>query len=134
MKSTAPYAYDCALQLYRDQLFSENQETAVPQMTPDNCFETFRLSANMALDPAPMTTTHPSFWAVISTVGHFEFGGLGIWDSGQWYPLRTEQAGGIRIENILTVRTSLNIMNAPFVGERYQLEFFLPWKPIDIDD
>jgi hypothetical protein len=121
MRSTAPYAYDGALQNYRDQLFGGDQATTIPQITPENCFQTLRISANMALAAHPLRTSHPSFWVVIAAVGPFNYGDVGLTDlgeHGQWYRIGTQGVGRGGIENILTVRTALNVQSLPFVGER----------------
>jgi hypothetical protein len=132
MKFTAPWAHGCALELYREQLFSGNPANVIPQPVNDNCFETFRLSANMALDPHLLITTHQSFWAVIVAVGPFDLGVVWLLDLDNLYHVGNDNSGFVPAEHILTVRTSLNIQNLAFTGERYQLEFFLPWKPMQL--
>jgi hypothetical protein len=132
MRSTAPYAYDSGLRIYQDQLFGGDQANAIPQITAENCFQTLRLSANMALAPHLLNTSHPSFWAAIATVGPFDYGDVLLPSLGERYQVGTHGVGRDRIENILTVRTALNVQSVPFVGERYELVFFLPWRPSDL--
>ena len=132
MRSTAPYAYDSALRIYQDQLFGGDQANAIPQITAENCFQTLRLSANMALAPHLLNTSHPSFWAAIAAVGPFYYGDVLLTGLGERYQVGTHGVGSDRIENILNVRTALNVQSLPFVGERYELVFFLPWRPSDL--
>ncbi|KAN0120179.1 hypothetical protein V8E51_002387 [Hyaloscypha variabilis] len=103
MRSMAPYEYFSALQI-RDQVFSGQTDPN----TPENCFASFRLSANMTMDYNPLITTHLSLLAAVAAVGPFDYGDV------------------VTREGFLIAQTSLRLRNTPFVGERYQLEFFMP--------
>ncbi len=83
-----------------------------------NCFETVRLSANLALDVAPLTTSHKSQIAMIVPIGEYTGGDI----VGPESKLITDLKAG----ELHVWRGGTSIGNLGFQGERYQLEFFLP--------
>ena len=117
----APYEYFSALQI-RDQVFSGQTDPN----TPENCFASFRLSANMTMDYNPLITTHLSLLAAVAAVGHLDYGVVYVADFGVSHRVGTHSAGRVTREGFLIAQTSLRLRNTPFVGERYQLEFFMP--------
>ncbi len=72
----------------------------------------------MALDPASMVTSHSSNWVVIALVGNFSGGDVGVVDLDRVWSLGTQ--------SILTLSTQYRVQGFSYVGERYQLEFFMP--------
>lgn len=85
-----------------------------------NCFETVRLSVNLALDAAPLTTSHRSQMAMIVPIGEYTGGDI-VWPE-------SSASTDLKAGQVLVWRDGdgSNVGNLVFEGERYQLEFFLP--------
>lgn len=90
------------------------------QICQHSCFDTIRLSANIAHGPALLTTSHLSPYAMIVPLGEWK-DGSGIISLTE-LRLCMESGHGA----LLFHRTNQMIACTPFEGERYQLELFMP--------
>jgi hypothetical protein len=89
----------------------------MPYSQASKCFETMRLSANLALQGHRLNTSHESTAAVLAAFGQFQGGDIVV-ANGDPRPLN---AGDSRFHS-----TSIDVQVEPFVGERHQIELFLP--------
>jgi hypothetical protein len=99
----------------------QDDSKSLPQYSIDNCFETLELSANMALPPAPLTTSHRSPWIFVTLCGAW-VGGLLDFGDVQGVPKLQMPGSG----DVLVVREGVPVGGKLFAGEKYQLELFLP--------
>jgi hypothetical protein len=106
------------------RLAAQNPALAIPHGSADNCFETVRLSANIAPTSCPLQTTHPSKLASFAVIGRrlFNGGGIAVPALGTLHAL---MPGGF-----LVLDTAMEVHTTPFSGERYELQFFIP----ELDD
>lgn len=83
-----------------------------------------RLTANIAHSRAPLTTSHPSPYAVIFPLGEWEEGGAKMIISQMeiFTQMGSEEDGTM-------LAGGQEVAVTPFVGERYQLELFVPEIP-----
>ncbi|KAE9380811.1 hypothetical protein N431DRAFT_433053 [Stipitochalara longipes BDJ] len=113
--------FDQARTLLLARNAAQDPSKCLPQYTPDNCFETLKLSANLALPPAPLTTSHCSPWIFVTLCGNWLGGDMDFGDM-QGLPRMHSFSDG----DVLVVRDGIAVGGKPFAGEKYQLELFLP--------
>lgn len=89
----------------------------IGQRFDKNCLQTMRLSANTTFQPGPLTTTYPCSFIAVKILGKFQGGG-DIGCIGQTFTADPH--------SVVSVRPDLPFRSSSFVGERYQLEFFVP--------
>ncbi|KAF8849223.1 hypothetical protein BDZ45DRAFT_810156 [Acephala macrosclerotiorum] len=96
--------------------------------TNKDCFQSVRLSANIALEPAKMTTFHRSSVAAVMVLGSFRNGGEML----RIHPERGRQQGMLSPGKIGLAPTAHPLGATKFDGERYQLDFFMPELVLDL--
>jgi hypothetical protein len=84
-----------------------------------------RLTVKIAYSRAPSTTSHPSPYAVIISLGEWEEGGTKMImpQMGISNQMGSEEGG------LMMLKEGQEVAVTPFVGERYQLELFVPELP-----
>jgi hypothetical protein len=84
-----------------------------------------RLTANIAHSRAPLTTSHPSPYAVIIPLGEWEEGGAKMImpQMGIFTQMGSEEDG------MMILKGGQEVAVTSFVEERYQLELFVPEIP-----
>jgi len=123
LSSVDKNSYDGARRLYLVQVITQDPANAIPppHMTDWNCFESMRISANLACDAAPLGPGTGSGWrrAQLAFAGQAQLVvNLHQPDAGSVMPCTRS--------SLLYVPPGIKIGTAPYVGEWYQLEFFLP--------
>ncbi|EKD14331.1 hypothetical protein MBM_07561 [Drepanopeziza brunnea f. sp. 'multigermtubi' MB_m1] len=115
--------HDQALRIVGELLRDQDPRMGVAAITSYSCFETVRLSVNLALDAAPLRSDHGSQVVAVAVIGDFSGGNI-VTSS----PLRRIEFpvshGGIFV--VGSTPGPILVQNMVFEGERYQLEFFLP--------
>ncbi|KAE9380788.1 hypothetical protein N431DRAFT_540331 [Stipitochalara longipes BDJ] len=91
---------------------------AIRHNSDEDCFETVRLSANIAPASCPRQTTHPSKLASMVSIGRRQFigGDIAVPALGM---LHTLKPGGF-----LVLHASMEVHTKPFSGEGFKLQFF----------
>ncbi|KUJ12548.1 uncharacterized protein LY89DRAFT_738324 [Mollisia scopiformis] len=107
-----------ATEICRAKRLADGPYQGIAPRIASDCFESFRLSANLSYDLEFLTTSHPSRTVSIMTFGYFTGGDLDLPMLNQTLPMRPGTS------TILC--TAFKTGSTPFVGERYQVEFFLP--------
>jgi hypothetical protein len=111
LQERASHKYASAVEVY------ESRTHSIPHSSANKCFETIRLSANLALQGHRLNTSHESSAAYLAAFGEFQ-GGNTVLGDGEERPL---EAGGFKF-----LSTFIDVQIKPFKEERYQIELFLP--------
>jgi len=112
--------YDKAIRIYLQEATAQNEYKLVPPepMQIWNCFQTMRLSANLALESAPLDAGDGSRWAMMMGFGNAN---PEVLPPGFAVEFR-EMTSGVE----LCVGPGFKVETKAYKGEWYSLELFLP--------
>jgi hypothetical protein len=127
-KSTNPVEYKKAKAFYDEKIKPLSPSVKIEEGSESECFEFTRLTANVCHEPRQLCDSVDSAWVMLTAFGSWaprSGQGNGQMDGSLHMPL-VGQTVKARPDDITVVRGGIPVGVRDFMGERYQVELFLP--------